>query len=172
MRKITTNKLTHMAVFIAIQIILSRFLSINAPSLRIGFAFVPIAVCAYLYGPGWTVLVGVTADIIGSAFLSTGWYPPITITMALSSLTFGLLLYRRRNPRALHTTAAAVIDNLVLSLFLQTYWLTLLLGKGYMVLLPGRVFQAFVVCGVQCVLLPLIIKMSERLARYFNIGDA
>ena len=45
------KKLTTLAMLTAIEIVLSRFLSINAWNIKIGFSFVPIVVAAILYGP-------------------------------------------------------------------------------------------------------------------------
>ena len=41
-QKSMTHRLVLMAMFVAVQIILSRFLSINLWNLKIGFSFIPI----------------------------------------------------------------------------------------------------------------------------------
>ena len=46
----TTHRLVLMAMLVAIQVILSRWLSINLWNLKIGFAFVPIAIAGMLLG--------------------------------------------------------------------------------------------------------------------------
>ena len=55
-RKFDTKMLVTAALLIALQIILSRFLSINAWNLKIGFAFTAVFVAAYLYGPWFSAV--------------------------------------------------------------------------------------------------------------------
>ena len=47
-----THRLVLMAMLAAVQIVLSRFLSINLWNLKIGFAFVPIALAGMLLAQG------------------------------------------------------------------------------------------------------------------------
>ena len=47
MKKFDTKMLVTAAVLIALNVVLSRFLSINAWNLKIGFTFVSIFVAAY-----------------------------------------------------------------------------------------------------------------------------
>ena len=43
--------LTYMGLLVALQVILSRFFSINAWNFKIGFSFLPIAVAGMFFGP-------------------------------------------------------------------------------------------------------------------------
>ena len=47
-QKSMTHRLVLMAMFVAVQIILSRFLSINLWNLKIGFSFIPIVLAGIL----------------------------------------------------------------------------------------------------------------------------
>ena len=58
------RKLTALAVLIAIQIILSRFCSINAWNLKIGLGFLPVAFSGALFGPLCGALVGAASDFL------------------------------------------------------------------------------------------------------------
>ena len=51
MKKLDLKAMVTCAALIAAAIVLSRFLSINAWNLKIGFTFVPVFIAAYLYGP-------------------------------------------------------------------------------------------------------------------------
>ena len=68
MKKLNTRMITVIGVLIAMEVILSRFLSINAPSVKIGFAFVPCALCAVLFGLAPTVIMRVFSFFI--------WFSP------------------------------------------------------------------------------------------------
>ena len=50
MKKLNTRMIATIGMFVAIEVILSRFLSINTPFVKIGFAFVPCALCAVMLG--------------------------------------------------------------------------------------------------------------------------
>lgn len=58
MRKINTRTIVYLGVLTALEIVLNRFLSINAWNIKIGFNFVPIAVAAILFGPIPAGIVG------------------------------------------------------------------------------------------------------------------
>ncbi|MBK5246006.1 MAG: ECF transporter S component [Peptostreptococcaceae bacterium] len=45
------TRLITIGLFIALEIILTRFLSINTPFIRIGFGFLPVAMLGIMYGP-------------------------------------------------------------------------------------------------------------------------
>ena len=68
--------MVQVAALIAIEIVLSRFCSIATPIVKIGFGFVPIAVCGMLYGPVWAGVAGGAADLLGAVLFPIGAYFP------------------------------------------------------------------------------------------------
>ena len=72
MKKINTKLIVTIGLLTAIQIVLSRFLSINAWNIKIGFAFVPVFVAAWLYGPVPAMLVGGLGDFLGAILFPIG----------------------------------------------------------------------------------------------------
>ena len=64
------------AVFVAITVVLSRFLSINIWNMSIGFSFVSVMLCGMLLGPLWGGLCGGLADLIGAILFPFGVYFP------------------------------------------------------------------------------------------------
>ena len=51
MKKLDTRSITALGLLVAVEIVLSRFCSINAWDLKIGFSFLPVAVAAMRLGP-------------------------------------------------------------------------------------------------------------------------
>ena len=47
------TKVTRIGLLIAVEIVLSRLLSISTPITKIGFAFIPLSIIGMLYGPIW-----------------------------------------------------------------------------------------------------------------------
>ena len=148
--KFTTRTLTTFAMLIAIEVILSRFLSINAWNIKIGFGFVPVVIAAILYGPLAGGIVGALSDFIGAVLFPIGTYfPGFTLTSFLMGLVFGLFLYKKQG--WLQGIAAVGINQFVLSLFLNTLWISILYGSPYGQLLAARVVQCVILTAGQVI---------------------
>lgn len=126
MKKLDLKAMVTCAALIAAAIVLSRFLSINAWNLKIGFTFVPVFIAAYLYGtdrrrggrrdcrlhrcnpvPDRRLLPGLYADLCD--------HP---------AAVYGLLLHRKQTP--LRILIAIAIVQLGCGLLVNTYWISVL----------------------------------------------
>ena len=76
MQKNSVKTIVTVALLIAVEVVLNRFCSINTESLKIGFGFVPIAVCGMLYGPVWAAAAGFLSDFTGAILFPIGPYSP------------------------------------------------------------------------------------------------
>lgn len=150
--------LVNVSLLVAMEVVLARFLSINTPIVRIGFGFVPIAICAMMYGPALAGVAGAMGDIIGATLFPTGaYFPGFTLSAALTGVVFGLFLYRRKGNMP-QLTAAVAVNSLGISLLLSTLWLSILFGTSYWQLLPTRIVQNLIMIPVQFVVLRLLQK--------------
>ena len=157
-RKFDTKMLVTAALLIAMQIILSRFLSINAWNLKIGFAFTAVFVAAYLYGPWFSAVVAAVADVVGASLFPSGaFFPGFTLTAVLTGLVFGLFLYKKQTPGRI--IAAVAIDQLILGLLLNSYWISVLYGSPYVPLLATRAVQCLVMMPVMYFTISALSKM-------------
>ena len=88
----STRNLILMAALIAMQIILARFLSIQASdNLRISFESVPIVLAGMWLGPLSGAIVALIADILGTVLSGYGiWFPPIALGPILVGVISGL----------------------------------------------------------------------------------
>ena len=77
----STRNMVIMAALIALQIILARYLSIQASeTLRISFETVPLALAGMWLGPVGGMLVALISDILGTIISGYGvWFPPIAL---------------------------------------------------------------------------------------------
>ena len=156
------QKLVRIALLVAVEILLSRFLSISTPVVKIGFAFVPIALCGMLYGPLPTAAAAALADFLGAVLFPIGaYFPGFTLTAFLTGLVFGACLHRGRFERRRNIVLAVVLNCAVLGLLLNTLWISVLYGTPYPVLLPTRVLQYVILIPVQ--LSVLCVLGSRRL---------
>jgi ECF transporter S component (folate family) len=164
--KIDSKTLVQVSLLIALEIVLSRFLSIATPIVKIGFGFVPIAVCAMLYGPVLAGAAGGLADFIGAILFPIGpYFPGFTLSAALTGAVFGVFLYRREN-KWRYLAAAVCINCLVISLGLSTFWIHALYGTPLDKLIPARALQNLIMIPIQFTVLRLL---RRPLARYAHL---
>lgn len=163
--------MVHVALLVALEVVLSRFCSISTQFGKIGFAFVPLAVCGMFFGPWWACLAGGLADFIGAVLFPIGpYFPGFTLSNALTGLMFGLCL-RGRFEGWKHIILPAVFSNFVISLFLSTYWLHLLYGSPYLGLLPLRLLQSCVMTVIELAVIKAIQKPMGAYARHMKLHN-
>ena len=164
MSKFTTRTLTLTALLTALEIVLSRFLSISAWNMKIGFAFVPVVIAALLLGPVWAGVTAALADFLGAVLFPVGpYFPGFTLTAFLMGAVYGLFLYRRQSIGRI--LAAVAVHQLALSLLLNTLWISLLYGSPYGPLLITRLPQCALLAVVQIVVIQALVRLLPRLVR-------
>ena len=142
--------LTYMGLLVALQVVLSRFFSINAWNFKIGFSFLPIAVAGMFFGPVGAAVVATVADLVGAILFPSGqFFIGFTVTALLGGLVWGVFLHKKQtNGRIL---CAVLIEQLVLSLLLNTLWISILYSSPFVPLMTSRVVQCLVLGPVQFV---------------------
>ena len=149
MEKVNVRKLVQVALLIALEIVLSRFCSISTPIVKIGSAFLPLAMVGMLYGPAYAGAAGAISDFLGAILFPIGpYFPGFTLTNMLTGVTFGLLLYHREKSW-LRIGIAVAVTTIGLSLCLNTFWLYIITGKGYLALLPPRILQNVLMAPIE-----------------------
>ena len=145
------------AFLMALEMILTRFLSINTPILRIGFGFVPVALTGIMYGPWWAGAAYAAGDIIGAIlFPTTGpYFPGFTLTAFLTGVVFGLFLHNK--PVTWKTVLpASLIVCLGLNMILDTFWLYIIMGQGVWGMLPARILKPFIMIPLHIIVIPFL----------------
>ena len=158
----STRMLAILGILLAMEIVLSRFLSISAWNVKIGFSFVPIVLAALLFGPMPAAAVAALGDFLGAILFPIGpYFPGFTLTAALTGLTFGLLLYRKNS--VVNSLLAVLIVQWILGLLLNTYWIHVLYQSPFVPLLATRAAQAALLSVVQFVTIRALLPLTERL---------
>lgn len=164
MKKFDTRLLVTAAVLIALNVVLSRFLSINAWNIKIGFTFVTIFVAGYFYGPGFSATVAVIADIIGALLFPSGaFFLGFTLTALLTGLLFGFMLHKKQTPVRILITVLA--DQLILGLLINTYWIAILYGTTFGAAVMTRIVQCLIMIPVELVTISLLMKKLPAVRR-------
>ncbi len=164
--RFTTRNIVIMGILVAMNIVFTRLLSIQTATIRIGFGFVPIAVAGMLLGPIPAGLVAVLGDVIGMFINATGaFHPGITLNAFLTGLVFGLFLYK--NQKLWRVLAAVAVNQGILSLFLQSYWLFGLYNMSgtdaYRALVISRIPQTLIVGAAQLITIPMLAQLVKRM---------
>jgi ECF transporter S component (folate family) len=147
-----------MGLFIAIEVVLTRFIAIQTPIVRIGFGFLPIALCAIMFGPLIGGITGVLADLIGMMLFPKGTYfPGFTLSAFLSGAIYGLLLYKKPIT-TIRVGLSVLIIKLFINLGLDTIWLSILYKKAIIVILPTRIISNAVMFPIQTLLIFIVWK--------------
>ena len=159
--KLDTRSLVTIALLVAMEVVLSRFLSINAWNIKIGFSFLPIVIGAMLYGPIGGALIAALGDFIGAILFPIGaYFPGFTLTAFLTGFVFGLFLYKGRSlPRI---AGAVLFNQCILSLCLNTLWISILYGSPYGPLFVTRIVQTLILIAVEMVVRTAVAKLMPR----------
>lgn len=153
---ISIQMLTIIAFLMALEIVLSRFLSINTPIVRIGFGFLPIALIAILYGPLWAGIAYALGDIIGAILFPTGpFFPGFTLSAFITGVVYGLFLYKKPVTWKSMLPASLIVC-LLLNLALDTFWLYIIMGNGALAYIPMRITKAAIMIPLQVFVVPLV----------------
>lgn len=153
--------LTVCAMFMAMSVVLGFYTIQIGDYLKIGFSSLVNESIAYLFGPVIGCFFGAASDIIKYMVRPTGpFFFGFTLNAMLAGLMNGCILYKKP-PRIGRIFAAQLIVSLICNILLGTYWLTLLYGKAFLVLLSPRLIKNLVMVPVNTLLLYSILKIME-----------
>lgn len=160
------KKVVYIALFIAIGLIFNRFLTFQTAILKIGFGFIPNILSSVVFGPLIGGLINAMVDLIGAIAMPKGgaFFPGFTVSAFISGVIYGLFLYKKEITYK-NLTLAIATNMLVVSLGLNTYWITLLSGKGFLALVPLRITK-------ELIMLPIEVIVFGLLYRYLNKSGA
>ena len=171
--RMNTKTLVQAAILVAISIVLTRVGSIMIlPTLRLGFGETPLLMAGFLFGPIVGGLSGLVADLVGFVINPQGpWHPGFTFSSVMWGVIAGLfaMYYRSNNETKdtknlkeiftpLRITIAVAVAMIIISLGLNTFWLSRLYGKGFIAMIPGRILTFLVSTPIQSYVINLLLK--------------
>lgn len=147
-----------LSFFVALEIVLSRFLGFQQWNVKFSFAFIPVVMAAIMYGPVAGAMVGGVSDFLGAILFPIGsYFPGFTLTAALIGMVFGLFLHKKQS--MIRIIYATVINQVFGSLLLNTFWISILYGSKFGPLLLTRVWQCTVM-SIVTVIVTGVISMQ------------
>jgi ECF transporter S component (folate family) len=161
----STKKLVTLSMLIALQVVLSRFLSVQLWNFKFGFGFIPVVIAAVLMGPLEAAACGAIADFIGSNLFPIGrYFPGFTLTAGLMGLVFGFFLKNSQTlPRAI---GAALVNRILFTSLLNSLWIAIIYSAPFWPLVVKRLIQCAIMVPLQVlsimILTPALKNLKKR----------
>ena len=163
------KKIILTAILLATFIILSRFLSIKTPILKISFAFIPTMLCAIWLGAKWTILLNILGDVIGATLFPTGpYFIGYTISTAIAGFIYGIILYNKKEKNftekefIIRVTISVILVAIIVNMGLNTLWTSITSGKAFMVLFVARIVKQLVMIPIHIAIILFIERMLRK----------
>lgn len=164
MKKFNTRRIVILGLLAAIEIVLSRFFSIQAWNFKITLSFVPIVAAGMLYGALPAGITGLLSDFLGALLFPSGtFFPGFTLTAFLTGAIWGAFLHKKQTTA--RVLAAVIVNQVVCSLLLRSLWLSILYSFPYAALVASRVIQCFINGSIQFVVIRLIAASLNRIQK-------
>ena len=159
------KKMCLSALFLALNIILVRLLSLNAWNMKLNLGFIAIAAAAYFCGKGYAIAVAALGDLLGALLFPVGVYHPcFTVTAALVGLVYGSTVREGVEEHGIWALGTiAIINQLFIGLILNTALIAWVYHVDLRALMPMRILQAFIQGYVELFVLLAAIPIFERI---------
>lgn len=165
--RISVRLMVIVALLTAVQIVISRFLSVSLWNLKIGFGFVPVMLAGMLFGPLAGALVGGLSDFIGAILFPIGpYFPGFTLTAALTGAMFGWVLHKRQSFG--RVCGVVLFNQLVLGLMVNSLWISVLYGSPYFGLLLSRLVQYAILVPVEVIVTWFTLRILSPMKNQIN----
>lgn len=147
----------------AIAVILSYMTTINVgPYIKIGFSGIPNRVVDFLFGPVVGGIFGGVLDILKFIIKPDGTYfPGFTFDAMLGGVIYGSFLYRKK-VKLWRVALACLLVKLIVNCGFNTLWISILAGKGFLVLLPMRIVKNLIMWPVDTAVFMAALTAAER----------
>ena len=155
----TPRVLAACAALIAVNIILTKLLSITFVYVRISFNFLPIFLGSMLYGPLVGGVTALLADILGVIIVGEPLFWGYSVSAFLYGVTYGAFLYKRKMTNT-NLIACIVLQTIFIDMLLGALWANIFFGKPYFIALLGRTADAIPMAVVKVYMIKYIWRLA------------
>lgn len=151
------------AVMIALYVAIDTASLYVTQTLQLTFSFLVLAMLGYRFGVFTGTLAGLACDLIAYIIRPAGpLHLGFTLSTMLTVLVFALFLYGREL-KLWRIIVSKTIINLAVNIMLNTYWLSNLYGKAYIILLFDRILKNIALLPIEIALLWFVLKAFEEI---------
>ncbi len=154
----------------ALAIVLGLVASIDiGPYIRIGFSGIPNRIVEYMFGPVVGVIFGGALDVLKFIAKPTGpFFFGFTFDAMLSGFIYGSFYYKKK-VSIVRILIAEFLVKLIVNCGFNTLWISILYGKGFLVLLPARLLKNLIMWPIDSIILLLVFTAVARIkSRMFS----
>ncbi|MFI3227770.1 MAG: folate family ECF transporter S component [Clostridia bacterium] len=148
------------SIFIALQIAMTS-LYIPIPAMgtqKIFFSFLVVSLGSFIYGPIVGIATGAIADLLGFLIHPQGaYFFGYTITAMITAFMYGLFLYKSKIT-VFRLIICKFCVNMLINVPLNGLWDSILIGKGYFVLLVSRIPKNLLMLPIEILLLYIVFR--------------
>ena len=159
------------AMLLAITVVLGFYRLQLTDFIRIGFDFIAKEMASMIFGPVVGCVIAGLADIISFILKPIGaYFPGLTISAMLASVIYGIVLYQK--PLSLKRVILAnATVTIFINMILNTYWMTILLGDGFMALFPARAVKQIIMFPIEIILFYTVAKALSKANIFIKGGS-
>ncbi len=156
--------LVGVSLFCALNVILNMFSIQLTPMLKISFGSIAVAASCYFYGPYPNMIAAFILDTVNYLLRPVGPYQPWwMINAVVTAFLYALFFYKQEKISVLRCLLARLSVVLIVNLFLNPLWLSMLYGDSFWVLLSARIVKNILMFPIDVAVLYLTMKLCMRL---------
>ncbi|MGN0452888.1 MAG: folate family ECF transporter S component [Ruminococcus sp.] len=164
--------MTVCALMLALRVVLGYFSNISlsiTPNAKIGFAFLPIAIVATLYGPVWGLVVGGLGDVLSFMVMPMGnYFFGWTLNAMLVGMVYGLFLYKNSGKFLLKLIICEIVIAFVIEVPLGSLWLMIQFSKAFWVMAGTRALKWIIAIPIETVLILYFSKLTDWILKHIK----
>lgn len=153
----------------ALAVVLGMIASIDiGPYIRIGFSGLPNRVVECLFGPVVGSIFGGMLDVLKYILKPSGpFFFGFTFNAMVAGVIYGSILYRK--PVSIkRILVAEFLTKLIVNCLLNTLWISVLYGKGFMAILPMRVVKNAIMLPIDSCILYFVLVYVKKIVHRFD----
>ena len=157
------HSLAMCAVLVALYVAIDTASVYVTPTMQLTFSFLVLGLLGYRFGHFTGTLAALACDLIAYVIRPAGpLHLGFTLSTMLTVLVFAIFLYEKPL-KIWRVIVSKTVVNVGVNIVLNTYWLSNLYGKAYIVLLFERVVKNIALLPVEIILLWFVLKAFERI---------
>lgn len=166
-------KVTHNLVICglmgALSIVLGLIATINiGPYIRIGFSGIPNRIVEFLFGPVIGCIFGGMLDVLKFIIKPTGpFFFGFTFDAMLAGIIYGSILYKKP-VKVWRIFLAELLCKVIVNCGFNTLWISMLYGKGFLVLLPARLLKNAIMLPIDTAIVFFSCTFMQELKNRMN----
>lgn len=163
--KITAFSIALLGILTALRLVVSRIGSIRLTrDIHVSLTFIVTVIIAYYFGPLWTAVFNGIMNLLIFFIFPTGdpFFIGYTLSAIIGGFIYGLFLYPYQLSW-IRTTIAVVLVTLIVNLFLNALWATMLYQVPFWISISSRLIKELIQLVPQIVISYLTLQIVSKL---------